>query len=73
MNEQVQQLEKTAVRCMHLALECSNAQARKMMRLLAADLILAADERRRANAATLEGELAALVRGNQSAAGREET
>jgi hypothetical protein len=68
MNEQVQQLEEIAARCMGLALRCRNSQARKVMRLLAADLILAADEQRRASAADLDGELAKLVRLSRSSA-----
>jgi hypothetical protein len=69
MNQQVQQLEETAGRCMELAFGCRSAQARKLMRLLAADLILAADEQRRTKANTLDDELAELIRSSRRAAG----
>jgi hypothetical protein len=69
MNEQVQQLEKAARRCMQLALGCRNAQARKIMRLLAADLVLAADEQRRATVLSLDDELANLIRESLPSAG----
>jgi hypothetical protein len=69
MNEQVQQLELTAGHCMQLALTCHNAHARKVMRLLAADLMLAADEQRRAKAgASLDEELAELIRSSHPTA-----
>jgi hypothetical protein len=69
MNEQVQHLEKAARRCMQLALGCRNAQARKIMRLLAADLIVAAEEQRRATVLSLDDELANLIRGNRPSVG----
>ena len=62
MNEQVQQLEEVAGRCLQLALVSRSPSARRAMRLLAADLILAAEERRRANAGTFDEELAELIR-----------
>jgi hypothetical protein len=62
MNEQVQQLEEVAGRCLQLALVSRSPSARRAMRLLAADLILAAEERRRANAGNLDEEFAELIR-----------
>jgi hypothetical protein len=62
MNEQVQQLEEVAGRCLHLALVSRGTNARRFMRLLAGDLMLAAEERRRANASNFDEELAELVR-----------
>jgi hypothetical protein len=62
MDDQLQQLEETARRCRQLALECYDARARKIMRLLALDLFRAADDRRRANPGNLDNELAELIR-----------
>ena len=53
---------------MELALTCRNAHAKEMMRLLAADLMVTADEQRQPHAADLDEAFAELIRNRRPTA-----
>ena len=65
----VRLLEEHAERCIQLAYQCRNKNAERFLRLLAVDLMLAAEVRRPRRKAVSD-ELAELSRLSEAAAGR---
>lgn len=72
MKASVQLLEEQAQQCIRLAYQCQNKNAEKFLRLLAVDLMLAAELRRPRNKG-IESELAELDRLTRSATRAEVT
>jgi hypothetical protein len=58
----VGQLERQAEHCLHLAYQCQDQKVRRVLRLLAADLTLAAERQRKNLKNSMAAELAELTR-----------
>jgi hypothetical protein len=58
----VGQLERQAEHCLHLAYQCQDQKVRRVLRLLAADLTLAAERQRKSLKNSMAAEFAELTR-----------
>jgi hypothetical protein len=58
----VGQLERQADHCLHLAYQCQDQKVRRVLRLLAADLTLAAERQRKSLKNSVAAEFAELTR-----------
>jgi hypothetical protein len=62
MSGVIGQIEQYAERCLHLAYQCEDQQARRFLRMLAADLTLEAERRRKHQKTAYTSEFAELTR-----------